>query len=297
MILVLTGPTGSGKTSLAISLAKKLNAVIINGDAFQVYRELNIATAKPSEEQRMQVPHYLFDFIPLDEDYNVAGYQKDLRAELAELEKSKTNVIIAGGTGLYIRAGLYDYEFLEQEEIDLSAYEKMDNASLHHALEEMDPRSASAIHPNNRVRLLNAIRIYKTSGKKKSELLDEQEHKPLYPCLFYGVEKERQDLYRLVEERVDEMFDAGLLEETEALVKRYGRTPHAFKAIGVKELFPYFDGEITLGEAKAQIKKNTRHYIKRQMTFFRNQFDITWISNEQELLKDLEEKGILGAIR
>ena len=284
MIIVLTGPTGSGKTKIAIELAKALGGAILNGDAFQVYKELNIATAKPTPEEFMQAPHYLFDFVPLNESYNVHEYQLDLRACIAELEQKNIPMIIAGGTGLYIRAGLYDYEFAEEKPIDLSEYESKTNEELHVFLQKIDPKSASMIHPNNRVRLLRAIEIYLQTGKPKSEIESTQQHKPIYDVKFFGLQTERANIYERVNARVDEMFKAGLLAETEALIKRYGRDCAAFKAIGVKELFPYLDGLISLDEAKETIKKNTRNYVKRQETFFRHQFDISWVSSAQEIL-------------
>ena len=290
MIIVLTGPTGSGKSEMAISLAKRLGAVIVNADAFQVYQELNIATAKPSESMMMEAPHYLFDFVPLTSSYNVYEYQKDLRATIAEQEKQGKDIIIAGGTGLYIRAGLYDYEFEESAEIDLSAYEKLNNAALHDALAKLDPKEAEAIHPNNRVRVMRAIAVTLSSGKKKSEMVAEQEHKPIYDVRFYGIEAEREDVYAHCDARVEKMFEAGLLTETKTLVEKYGREAAAFRAIGVKELFPYFDGTISLEQAKEEIKKATRHYVKRQMTFFRHQFDIHWIEDEEEIIADLRGK-------
>ena len=195
MILVLTGPTGTGKSDMAISLAKKLDAVIVNADAFQVYKELGIATAKPSEEMRMQVPHYLYDFVSLDSAYNVYEYQKDLRAVLAEQIQDGRNVIIAGGTGLYIRAGLYDYEFGENADVDLSAYEALSNEELHDVLAKMDEEEAKKIHPNNRVRVLRAISLCLSSGRKKSEMIEKQSHKPIYKDLyFYGLTGEREDI-------------------------------------------------------------------------------------------------------
>ena len=287
MIIVLTGPTGSGKTKVAIELAKALGGVILNGDAFQVYKELNIATAKPTPEEFMQAPHYLFDFIPLTEAYNVHDYQLDLRGCIAELEKKSVPMIIAGGTGLYIRAGLYDYEFTEDKPVDLSEYESKTNEDLHRFLEKIDPKSAAMIHPNNRVRLLRAIEIYLQTGKAKSEIESTQKHAPIYDVKFFGLQTERAPLYERVNARVDEMFASGLLEETKPLVERYGRDCAAFKAIGVKELFPYFDGLITLDEAIETIKKNTRNYVKRQETFFRHQFDIQWVSSSEEILKML----------
>ena len=286
MIIVLTGVTGSGKSELAIRLAKKLNAGIVNADAFQVYEELNIATAKPSVEMMMEAPHFLFDFIPLSSSYSVAEYQADLRSAIVTLEKQGRNVVIAGGTGLYIRAGLYDYRFPSLRKVDLSAYEKLDDEKLFAAALSLDEAEAKTIHPHNRVRLLRLIAMA-LAGEKKSEIKQSQSHQPIYDVRFYGLEVDREDIYTRVEQRVERMFEMGLVEEDRRLVEKYGRDCQAFKAIGVKELFPYFDGKISLEEAKADIKKNTRHYVKRQETFFRHQFPINWIKTEEDILNDL----------
>ena len=294
MILVLTGPTGSGKTDMAISLAKKLGGAIINADAFQVYRELNIATAKPSEAQSLEVPHFLFDFVPISSSYSVYEYQADLRATIADLQEIHKPIIIAGGTGLYIRAGLYDYSFPEEKVVDLSVYEKMDEDTLYAALQKMDPEEAKTIHPHNRIRVLRAIKVYLSSGKKKSEIKAEQKHQPIYDDVyFFGLNAERAPLYERVNQRVEEMFKAGLVEENRALYEKYGETPRAFQAIGVKELFPYFRGEKNLEECKEEIQKNTRHYVKRQETFFRHQFDIHWITREEEILDAISSSPLV----
>ena len=294
MILVLTGPTGSGKTDMAISLAKKLGGAIINADAFQVYRELNIATAKPSEAQRVEVPHFLFDFVPVSSSYSVYEYQADLRATIADLQEIHKPIIIAGGTGLYIRAGLYDYSFPEEKVVDLSVYEKMDDDTLYAALQKMDPEEAKTIHPHNRIRVLRAIKVYLSSGKKKSEIKAEQKHQPIYDDVyFFGLNAERAPLYERVNQRVEEMFKAGLVEENRALYEKYGEAPRAFQAIGVKELFPYFRGEKNLEECKEEIQKNTRHYVKRQETFFRHQFDIHWITQEEEILDAISSSPLV----
>lgn len=288
MILVLTGATGTGKSKMAISLAKKLGAAVINADAFQVYQELGIATAKPTHEMMMEVPHYLFDFIPLTSDYSVFEYQKDLRSCLYELEKRGVPAIIAGGTGLYIRAGLMDYEFSEEKPVDLSEYEGLSNEELHKKLEDVDEISASEIHPNNRRRVLRALEVYLATGKRKSDFKSEGGPKILYDAKFFGLKKERDSLYPIVEQRVEDMFEMGLLDEVKTLTVKYGREVGAFQAIGVKELFPYLDGEKSLEECKAEIKKATRNYIKRQETFFRHQFEITWIENEEEILSEIK---------
>lgn len=205
-----------------------------------MYRELNIATAKPSEEERMSVPHFLFDFIPLSSDYSVAEYQEDLRSVIATLEERNRPIVIAGGTGLYLRAGLYDYSFEPGKEVDMSPFAALDADALYAKLREIDPEEAENIHPHNRVRVLRAIEIYLSTGKKKSALLAEQAHAPLYPVRFFGIRAPRLPLYERVERRVDTMFAAGLVEENRRLVEKYGRAPHAFQAIGVKEPLPVF---------------------------------------------------------
>ncbi len=285
MIIVITGATGSGKSQAAIRLAKSIGGEIVNADAFQVYDELSIATAKPTRQMMDEVPHHLFGFVPLNEDYNVARYQGDARRVIEEIISRGHTPIIAGGTGLYIRAALYDYDFsFDPTPIDVSKYEQMDNEALHNALKELDEASSKEIHPNNRVRVMQAIKIA-LSGRNKSET--KRAADPIYDCRMYGLARERENLYPMVERRVDDMFNEGLLEETIPLIEKYGRGVGAFKAIGVKELYDYLDGKETLEEAKTKIKTSTRHYVKRQETFFRHQFAIKWVDSELDILNDL----------
>ena len=288
MIVVLLGPTGSGKSDLALSLAEALDAAIINGDAFQVYRDLSIATNKPSQDILAKVPHFLYDFVPLDSSYSVAEYQQDARCVIDFLQNQGKNIIIEGGTGLYVKAALYDYSFVEETPRDPSAYEGKSDEELYEELKALDPVSGEKIHPNNRQRIIRALQIASSSGKKKSEIEAEQNHAPLYPATFIAVDVDREGLYERVDERVEEMFARGLLEETLPLIERYGRDASAFKAIGVKELFPYIDGEITLEEAKRLIKLNTRHYVKRQLTWLRHQFQLTWVKNLKDALEAIK---------
>ena len=179
MIIVIAGATGSGKSHLAVELAKRIDGEVINADAFQVYQELSIATAKPSMEMRKEVPHHLFDFVPLTEEYNVYRYQQDLRAVLKDVIARGKTPIIAGGTGLYIRAGLFDYDFSETDHPDMSEYDALSDEQLYQKLWEIDEESAKAIHPHNRVRVRRAIEIFLSSGRKKSEMLNEQKHEPI----------------------------------------------------------------------------------------------------------------------
>ena len=288
MIIVLTGATGSGKSSLAIKLAKIIDAEIINGDAFQVYKDLTIATAAPTLEEKAVVPHHLFQYVPLDSSYSIAQYQKDCRDKLKEVLSRKENVIIVGGSGLYLRSALYDYDLsLDTDAVDMAPYIEKTNEELHKILADLDEIEAKKIPVQNRQRMLRSIQICLAAGKSKTELLSSQKHEPIYPCKFYVLHVDRADLYPKVNERVDIMFSQGLLEETLPLIKRYGREAQAFKAIGVKELFSYIDGELTLDEVKDQIKLYTRRYSKRQETFFRQQFQATLISSLDDILDDL----------
>ena len=290
MIIVLTGATGTGKSRLAIELAKKLDAEIINGDAFQVYKDLTIATAAPTNEEKAEVPHHLFQYVNLNENYSIAQYQKDCRETLKEVLSRKSNVIIVGGSGLYLRAALYDYDLsLDTDKIDMTPYESKTNEELHEILEVLDKEEANKLPVQNRQRILRSIQICLAAGEPKTQFLAKQHHEPIYPSRFYVLHIDRETLYPKVNERVDKMFEMGLLEETLPLIEKYGRGAQAFKAIGVKELFPYLDGEISLEDAKDLIKLDTRRYIKRQETFFRHQFNAKIISSLDDILDDLKQ--------
>ena len=285
-VLTIAGATASGKSALAIKLAKDFKGEIISGDSIQVYRGLDIGSGKIKKEEMEGVAHHLIDIKGPKESYSVYDFQKMGRLLIDAIEMRGHLPIICGGTGLYIRAGLYDYRFPSLRKVDLSAYEKLDDEKLFAAALSLDEAEAKTIHPHNRVRLLRLIAMA-LAGEKKSEIKQSQSHQPIYDVRFYGLEVDREDIYPRVEQRVERMFEMGLVEEDRRLVEKYGRDCQAFKAIGVKELFPYFDGKISLEEAKADIKKNTRHYVKRQETFFRHQFPINWIKTEEDILNDL----------
>ena len=263
MIIVITGPTALGKTKSAIKVAQALNAEIINGDAFQAYKELNIGTAKPSEKELSSVPHHLYSFIDPTHNSSIAEYQCNLRASIQELLVKNKNIVIVGGSGLYIRSALYDYEFLPNKEVDMSRFEKMTNSELHSHLKKIDPEQAEIIHENNRKRVLRAIEIYYSTGETKSALINKQEH------------------------RVDEMFEQGLVGEVKSLMKKYDTSLHCFQAIGYKELIDCFNNNGDIEEAKELIKQHTRNYAKRQMTYIRHQFPVTFYKDDEELLKEI----------
>ncbi len=291
MIYVLVGPTGSGKSSVAEAFAQRLNLPIVNGDAFQVYREFDIGTAKPSQDIRSKIPHYLFDFVSPENDYDVKTYQTDLRSTIAFMEAKHQDFILVGGTGLYIRAGLYDYDFAEEAPVDVSDLEQLSDAELHERLCAIDPVDAQKIHPNNRKRVLRALAIYRSRGMNKTELLALQEHRCLFEAVFVGIDLPRELLYARIDERVEKMFSQGLVEETRNLIQKYDPKRHAFQGIGYKELLEHFAGQMTLDEAKVKIKQDSRNYAKRQMTFFRHQLPVEWAHSQEEALDLLLKKA------
>lgn len=262
MILAIVGPTGVGKTKLSIELAKTYNAIIVNCDAVQVYQELNIGSAKVTEKEKENIPHFLLDFVSPNEHYTVYNYQNDLRKILEE-NKDK-NIILVGGTGLYLKAGLYDYEF--KEETESNTYENLSNEELCHLAIQKDKNCS--IHPNNRKRL---VRFLNKEGKENIT-----PSKPLYEAIYIGLTTDRENLYNIINKRVDIMFQNGLLEEARELFSKYPHSAILNNAIGYKELKKYFSNEISLEEAKELIKKNSRHYAKRQYTWFNNQMEIKW---------------------
>ena len=278
MIIVVCGPTASGKTKLSIDLAKKYNGIIVNADSMQVYKGLDIATAKIKEEEKDSIPHYLFDIANIDDMYTVYDYQKDLR-KILDSNQDK-NIIIVGGTGLYIKAGLYNYEF--NCETSFNSYDDKTNEELYKLVKEKYPNID--IHENNRKRLIRALNKTDDYSNKGNELL--------YPAIFIGLELDRNFLYERINKRVDMMFEEGILKEAKDLYDKKVYSKSVMTGIGYKELYKYFDGNISLDEAKDLIKKNTRHYAKRQMTWFRNKMDIKWFklneSNYQEMLKEVE---------
>ena len=267
-IVVIIGPTGVGKTKLSISLAKYLDAVVINADSMQVYRDLNIGTAKIKESEKEGIKHYLFDICDIEEEYNIYKYQKDGRKLLDKFQKEGKNVVLVGGSGLYIKSLLYDYKFQEEEYKE--AYENLTNQEL---LEEIKKHHETDIHVNNRKRLIRELNKIKNNNQITSDI-----HKKLYDFLLFGLTCDREKLYKIVDKRVDLMIEDGLIEEVKTLYEKGINSKAINTGIGYKELYSYFKGDISLEEAVKLIKKNTRHFIKRQYTFFKHQMDVTWLN-------------------
>lgn len=263
-IYVVVGPTACGKTKVSIELAKYLNAEIINADAVQVYKDVNIGTAKITQSEMEGIKHHLIDYVSLDKKYTIYDYQKDGRNILNKLINENKNIVIVGGSGLYIKSLLYDYN-LEPEIKNDNNYEELTNEELKELINKID--SNNDIHINNRKRLLRYLIHYNNTGNiiKNNELKD----KPLYDFKMIYLKPDRKELYNIINNRVDEMIKNGLIEEAKYL---FNKNINTNSIIGYKELNEYFKGNISLKEAIELIKKNTRHYAKRQLTWINNQF-------------------------
>lgn len=288
MIIVIFGPTGSGKTDVAVELARHFNAPIINADAFQIYQDMDIGTNKIKKSDPMYDKHYLIDIRSPEESYSVKEYQDDFRKIYSSLSKENETIIVSGGTGLYIRAALYDYTFLEEDESH-NDYSSFSNEELYEKLKSLDIEAASKIHVNNRKRLVRALELIEKNNITKTDLLASQEHKLIYDDVhFYFLNPDREVLYQKINDRVDKMMEEGLLEEVKNLQEKYQLSTTSRQAIGYKELFDYLEGKTSLDEAIELIKKRTRNYAKRQVTFFKNQFKSAVFSSKSELIEALK---------
>ena len=269
-VICIVGPTGVGKTKLSIELAKKLNGEIINADSTQVYKGMDIATAKIKEEEKERIPHHLFDIKEIDEDYTVFDYQRDCRLKINEIETKGKIPILVGGTGLYIKAALYDYKF-EKENI-INEYNEYTNEELYNKLLNIDPNTE--IHINNRKRIIRALNYY--DNNKISLSSKEKTNKLLYNVIFIGLTTDREILYERINKRVDIMLENGLLEEAKKIYNTKIRSKAVLTPIGYKELFEYFDKNYTLEESIELIKKRSRNYAKRQYTWNNHQIPLNW---------------------
>ena len=272
MIIAILGPTAVGKTALSIALAKKYKADIINFDSMQVYVKLDIGTAKVTSNEMEGIPHHLLSNVSLDKNYSVYDYQKDARSLIDKLQKENKNIILVGGTGLYLKATLFDYNFTEGTTNNL--YNDLTNEEI---LAKIKSYNIGELpHLNNRkrlVRLLNKLENNESITNNGNNLLYKN-------TIFIGLTTDRDILYDKINKRVDIMFDNGLVEEVESLKSYFKNSKALNTGIGYKEFIPYFNKEKTLEEVKSDIKKNSRHYAKRQYTFFNHQFNLTWFNTD-----------------
>ena len=289
MLIVIVGPTGSGKTEIALKLAEFYNAPIINADAFQIYQDMNVGTAKVATCSEEYKKHYLLDIVKPNQTYSVKQYQEDFRKTYLELIKQYQNIIVCGGTGLYIKAALYDYAFEDEEEADISDLEEMSNEELYALLKKLDNKATENIHMNNRKRVIRAIQIARTHDVNKSEGIDRQEHGLYFKdenVKFLFLNPNRGELYANINTRVDQMMNNGLVDEVKELLNKYELSLTAKAAIGYKEVIDYLDGKCSLEECVELIKKRTRNYAKRQVTFFKHQLPCLEFDNKEALLQE-----------
>lgn len=295
-VIAIVGPTASGKTALSVRLAKAIGGEIINGDSMQVYKGLDIGTAKITVEEMEGVPHHLFDVLEPDEPFSVAEYQTQVRKWIKNITDRGKTPIIAGGTGLYIQSVLFDFRFTE-EAADLEVRKRLEQELaeeggqvLYEKLVGLDPATAEKIHPNNHRRLVRALEIIEVTGKTKGDHEEGVGHASLYEHLIVGLEMDRDVLYDRINQRVDIMMAKGLTEEATRLWHEGIRGTQSVQAIGYKELHQYIEDKLSLDEAIEMIKKNTRNYAKRQMTYFRNKLDIAWFDasiDKNEIVKEI----------
>lgn len=268
-VIVILGPTGVGKTKMSIELAKRLDGEIVNADSMQFYKDLNIGTAKIKEEEKENIPHHLFDIKEVSDDYSIFDYQKDGRKIIGDILNRKKMPIIVGGTGLYIKALLFDYKLSYEKENN--TYDELTTEELYNKLLKLDKNII--IDKNNRRRVIRAINYYLENG---TSINDNKTDKLLYNAVFIGLTTDRELLYDIINKRVDKMLSEGLLEEVKYFYDRKVYTKPLINGIGYKELYKYFAKEETLEEAVNKIKRNSRRYAKRQYTFFNNQLPVIW---------------------
>ncbi|WP_106497548.1 tRNA (adenosine(37)-N6)-dimethylallyltransferase MiaA [Lentibacillus sp. Marseille-P4043] len=280
-VVAVVGPTAVGKTKLSIEIAKSFHGEVISGDSMQVYQGMDIGTAKITNTQMQGIPHYMLDIKKPDEAFSVADYQTYVQQYIDQISGNSHLPIIAGGSGLYIQAALYNYNFSEQRR-DKQLTEQLEKViqtegpyTLHNYLKKVDPEQAKKIHPNNHRRLIRAIEIYETTGKTMSGNTREQGQSPFNP-VFIGLEMERQLLYHRINERVDRMMEQGLLEEVKNLYSLGFENEQSMRGIGYKEFIPYLKGEQSLEASIDVLKRNSRRFAKRQYTWFKNKMNVHW---------------------
>lgn len=297
-VIVIVGPTASGKTSASIKLAKLINGEIISADSMQIYKEMTIGTAKPTIEEQEGIPHYLIDVVSPEETFNVTKYKELAEMAIEEILKKGKTPIIVGGTGLYVSTLINGIEFAEVGE-DLVYREEMTKLAeeksaeyIHNMLRKVDPDAADAIEVNNIRRVIRALEIYKLTGKTKTQLDKESRKEVKYDYKVYGIETPREELYNRINVRVDKMFEDGLLEEVNAINTKYKISSTAIQGLGYKEVIEYIDGKVSYEEMVEKLKMETRRYAKRQLTWFRREEKIVWYRLDEIVEKIVGELAI-----
>ncbi|MGN5884110.1 tRNA (adenosine(37)-N6)-dimethylallyltransferase MiaA [Staphylococcus simulans] len=293
LLVVIVGPTAVGKTELSIELAKAIDGEIISGDSMQVYKGMDIGTAKATADEMQNIPHYLIDILNPDQSFSAYDFKVRAEAQIKKIISKGKIPIIAGGTGLYIQSLIYDFPF-DKEEISpekaeevrqkMTELETLSNEQLHNYLASFDAASSEDIHPNNRKRVLRAVEYYLKTKKKLSNRKKVQQYTENYDTLLIGVETSRKTMYQRINNRVDVMMNAGLLEEVQQLLEQGYSNCQSMQAIGYKELIPAINQDITIDQAVDKLKQHSRNYAKRQMTWFKNKMNVQWFDREKEPL-------------
>ena len=294
-VIVICGPTASGKTALSIELAKKINGEIISSDSMQIYKDMDIGTAKPTKEEMQNIKHYLIDFVEPNQRYSVAEFKKDAEKAIEEiLQKGKTPIVV-GGTGLYVDSLIYgieyqDIEFDEKYRKQLEErVEKEGLETLYNEAKNIDSQAVEKISTNDQKRILRILEIYKATGKNKTEQeIESRKNGVKYDYKVFAINMDREKLYERINKRVDIMIESGLVEEVESLLKKYNEFPTAMQGLGYKEVVEYLQGKLSKEEMIEKIKRETRRYAKRQLTWFRKNKQTIWIQ-PHDLQKILNE--------
>ena len=295
-VIVICGPTASGKTTLAIELAKKINGEIVSCDSMQIYKEMNIGTAKPTLEEQQGIKHYLLDYIEPDQRYSVADYVKDARQAINEIISNKKMPIVVGGTGLYMNSLVegrrypvtkFDLEYREELE---SKARRRGLPQLYERAKEIDPEAVEQISPKDTRRIIRILEIYHATGKSKTQQdIESRTRAPEHDYIVYGLKWERDVLYERIEKRVDSMIEQGLVEEVQGILNKYMKFPTSMQGLGYKEVVEYIAGDLTKEEMIEKIKRDTRRYAKRQMTWFRKNKKTIWLEGDAPVQENVNK--------
>ena len=294
-VYVIGGPTASGKSKLAVELAKRINGEIISADSMQIYKEMDIGTAKVKEEEMQGIKHYMLSFVSPEERYSVSSFKKDAEKQIEIILKKNKTPIIVGGTGLYIDSLIYGIEF-QDEKIDTEYREYLNKIAdteglknLYMQATKIDPQAMEKISKNDKKRIIRVLEIYHKTGKTKTELeIESRKNEPKYNYKVYAITMDREKLYERIEQRVDKMLEDGLVQEVKYLIEKYPKMPTAMQGLGYKEVVEFLNGQVTEKEMIEKIKKETRHYAKRQLTWFRKNKQTIWLDGEKSLEENLD---------
>lgn len=291
-VIVIGGPTASGKTALSIELAKKINGEIVSADSMQIYKEMNIGTAKPEKEEMQGIKHYLIDFVNPNERYSVADYKRDAKKAIREIiQKGKTPIVV-GGTGLYIDSLIYEIEYPEIE-IDLNYRDKLEQEASEHGLDSLyerakkiDEVATNKISKNDKKRIFRILEIYHQTGKTKTELEINSRKEPEFNYKIFAINMDRKILYERIDKRVDIMIEKGLIDEVKNIYKKYEKFPTSMQALGYKEVVDYLEEKVSKEQMIEKIKQESRRYAKRQLTWFRKNKETIWLDSSENKIED-----------